>query len=375
MPSAPSRSPACENRRRSRHQSSHHSSSSESRHSRGTPMLSRSSSEVSRSGDSSGRSSRASDIVMNLFSIRSRRDRSSSGPRPQSAFTDDVFVRSSVPSYARDNTAYGSMPSNKGKDIIATAPMASAAPYALSNIPAQTYFLQPAHQQASLQSQHHQRGRNYADENSHGNLGYIGPTTLPLSSPPMPYQAQYTSPYYPYISSNMRPWRQQVDLPGQTMPYPLPAPDAFPPQTQPSHAPSVDRGHHSTARSVPPRPSPRPNVREDTSPTPRSRRHRTVEHPPEARDRPQHRRHSRDDNHQDKHRSNAAGKSRRHTPSPVVFHRYSDLSRKLRLHICYGCGRVRSECFQKANPFHREKKPLLNFCGKCRGSGGPIPAE
>ncbi|EPE08917.1 hypothetical protein F503_04504 [Ophiostoma piceae UAMH 11346] len=205
-------SPARENRRRSRHHSSHHSSSSESHRSRGTPGLSRSSSEMSRSGDSSGRSSRASDIVMNLFGIRSRRDWSSSGSPPQSTFADDVFARSSGPSYARDNTAYGNMPPNKGKGIITTAPVASGASYALSNIPAQMYYLQPNHQQAPPQPQQHQMGRNYADENSHGNLGYMGQTAPPLPSPTMPYQAQYTSPYYPYLSSNMCPWQQQTEV-------------------------------------------------------------------------------------------------------------------------------------------------------------------
>lgn len=355
-------------------------------------------SEVSRSGES-GHGSRASG-TMNLFGIR-RRDQSRSRS-PQSAFNDDVFVRSSAPSYVRSNSGYESVPSSSRKPAAArTTPMTPGASYAppLSALPAPVFYMHPNYQQGPT-SQSYSEHKNYGGH-GHANQVYLDQAVPASPYQRVPYQQQYSSPYYPPPSSNVHGWQQQAGYQGHPIPYSMSHGSI--PTPQPVPAVSVSGSRRSAAHSVS-RKGSRSVVNEDKSPTPAVRRQRTEKHeehthgdrsPRRSRDRSHRRsRHGSRDRSQDRlydrlheglprnkshrgsHRKVASESPQRRAPSPkVTFRRYSDLSRKLRLHICYGCGRVRSESFQSANPFHRDKRPLLNFCGKCRGSNGFVPAE
>ncbi|CAK7212062.1 hypothetical protein SBRCBS47491_001340 [Sporothrix bragantina] len=61
---------------------------------------------------------------------------------------------------------------------------------------------------------------------------------------------------------------------------------------------------------------------------------------------------------------------RRSSPHRRDRHRDRDrdqlVPKKIRAHICNSCGRVRSRKFHDANPLRSGKKPIVNFCRKCR---------
>lgn len=310
------------------------------------------------SGSGSSRPSRASGMMMSLFGRRGRRERSNSDSSSpfRVPVVDDVFLKASVPSHIRNNNGWENMPAPPYEHSlggITTTGTTTGAPYALSNIPAHVYLLQP--QQAVPTT-------TTGGSNNENNPGLMG---QPLASSPLvaPPQPGFVPHFFPYPPPNMYPWPQS-SIPGQMMPVPMPIHGFVPPNGNitsqggyQSQMPA-NNGNVEEPRTLSSRPSSHTTERErGSSPLRKSRRHARQLSYDSLVAEGKHR----------ARRSTTPSMPRRHL-SPHRKHHYRPRSpsKKIRPHICNGCGRVRSRKFHDANPIRAGKKAITNFCRKCR---------
>ncbi|CAK7198616.1 hypothetical protein SEUCBS139899_001280 [Sporothrix eucalyptigena] len=211
-------------------------------------------------GSSSGRTSRASGVMMSLFGRRnSRRERSDSDPpSPRRVpVVKDVFLQPSVPSYIRNSTGYENIPAppyEQGPTGTATTgATTTGVPYALSNIPAQIYLLQP--------QQHMPTAPGSGSKEN--NPAFIGQT--PVSTPSTAPQPQFVSSFYTYPQQQpVYQWQQKggsaplmpVPMHG-LFPYGSTVSRGFPAQSSPNnenserlrpHSPSSDASSRAGGR-------------------------------------------------------------------------------------------------------------------------------
>ncbi|CAK7214364.1 hypothetical protein SCUCBS95973_002120 [Sporothrix curviconia] len=136
---------------------------------------------------------------MSLFGRRSsRRERSDSDPpSPRRVpLVEDVFLKASAPGYIRNNTGWENMPAPPYEHAASgaaatTGGPTTGAPYALSNIPAHIYLLQPQ-QPVTM------RPGSSSKESPCTFVGQSNVSTPATTIPP-----QLVSPYYTYPHHNM----------------------------------------------------------------------------------------------------------------------------------------------------------------------------
>ena len=328
-------------------------------------------SSTQRSGGGSGRSSRTSGIMTSLFGRRgSRRERSDSDPSSPRCVpvVKDVFLKPSVPGYICNGTGWENMSAppyeHRLAGAAATTGPTTGAPYALSNIPAQIYLLQPQ-----------QPAPGHPGSSSmEGHPSFLGQTSVSTptaATAPMP---QFVSPYYSYPQQTIfqRPNAGVAGVSASLMPFPMPLhePATNGSMSSPDLTHRMSRNGENIERSRPRSPESDASFshaggREERNPTSVRRRagrhsrqrscdssvaeptHRSRHRTPRSR--------SRRDDHR---RSSSHHRDRRRSRS---------VPKKVRVHICNGCGRVRSRKFHDANPVRPGKKPVVNFCRKCRG--------
>ncbi|KIH89664.1 hypothetical protein SPBR_06518 [Sporothrix brasiliensis 5110] len=273
----------------------------------------------SASRDGSGRTSRASGMMMSLLGMRNRRERSNSdsSSTPHVPVVDDVFLKPSVPSYIRNNTGWENMP----------APPCDT----------QIYLLQP---QQSLST-------TPPVDSKENNPTFMGQAHV--STPPIPSQAQFVPSYYTYTLPNIYQW-PHAGVSSPMMPMSMPVHSVVPPSG--STAASQSFTSQTSKRSG------------RTKRRPRSPLHS--------------RRQSRDRSY-DSSQTETRYRSRRSSTPSRSHCRRSSLKRSQRYrrtssrhkkvlahHFCTGCGRIRSRKFHDSNPFRPGKKTLINYCLKCR---------
>ncbi|KAL1901949.1 hypothetical protein Sste5346_001655 [Sporothrix stenoceras] len=171
--------------------------------------------------------------MLNLLGIRRReRSDSDSSTTRRVPVVDDIYLKPSVPVYIRNNTGWENMPappydSSTGATTGPTPP--AGAPYPLSNIPAQIYYLQP---QQSIPAMPSGGG---SKENKPAFMGQPAMSTPPLSSQP-----QFVPSYYTYPPPSVYQW-PQGSAPNPMMPMAVPV-QGYPP---PSSSVAASQSHQS----------------------------------------------------------------------------------------------------------------------------------
>ncbi len=299
------------------------------------------------SGTSSSRQSRASELMMNLFSRRSRRERGDPGTSLpfDVPVVDDLLLMPAVPSYIRNNTGWENMllppyeQTGRFTGKMVTTPMTTGAPYPLSNIPAHIYLLQPQQPVAVV-------GKSGGNENDPGLSGKSSSRHSAASRPPAnpSFQPQSFPPVYQWpLSTNAAVPAMPVTVPLQG--YVSFGANLAAPGIQSQTAVRQDRSE------VPARPF---SPDSSSGISRHSSSHSYGSSPTEGR-----------------HRSRRPSTPRNSRGnSPLYRGQRCTISapKKIKAHICSGCGRIRSRKFHDANPVRPGKKAITNFCRKCRNS-------
>lgn len=322
------------------------------------------SSSAHRSNGSSSRSSRTSSMMMSLFGRRnSRRERSfeNSPSLRYIPVSEDIILSPSIFSYSHNNTGWeNSSPTSHELDSTQTSNSSGqlrGAPYALSNVPAHFYLLQPQQSVPAILS---------GGSKKENRPALFGHTATPTAAVP---------------------------------PYLIPSYCAYPPQgviqwpelggSAPTTQVPVPTQKRSNEKQAVGNSAPKNSLKSKTMECPRSRSPQSdadfyagrLEERKEVRGHRRSRRHSsqrscespeiessRHSHHRTSHRhSRRHERNQRHSsPDRPERHQSQSLPQKARVHICNGCGRVRSRKFHDANPVRPGKKPIANFCRKCR---------
>lgn len=247
-------------------------------------------------------------------------------------------------------------PYDSAASLPTTAPTPTGAPYALSNIPAHIYLLQPRQPLSTTST-------GGGKENSPSFMGQ------PLSStPPVTSQPQFVPSYYTYPPPNMYQW-PHAGVPNPMMPVAVPVHGFGPPNGSVASQsfPSQTSVHNEDTERQRPRSS---SSRSSSRSTERGRRGDSSIRG--------HSRHTRDRSYDSSatetryrpRRSATPNRTCRRRSSPQRSHRRrrrsQSMPKKVRAHLCTGCGRARSQKFHDANPFCPGKRAIINFCLKCR---------
>lgn len=292
----------------------------------------------------SSRRSRSPNMVLNLFSRRSRRRRADSERSLQASSGDDIFVGPSVPAYVQNGTGWENVQPSHYAECKYMLPSAvtAGAHYPISNIPAQIYILQP--QQLPMSA----AGTESTAKATSGFSGCQPVEAQSTGSSQAPPGTVFTAFYPPGVQLGASAVPSVMSMPTQGFAAVAPAPGNMAAGTTDSQK-EENAGHR--------RSSSRAAVEHDHSTHrqhPDRHRHRHFDNSSQERN-VGHRRWKGDEN--DRGDKNEERRKHRSQPVPEKMHNK---------HICNGCGRVRSRKFHDANPIRPGKKAIPNFCRKCR---------